>query len=48
MVIRAIVLMNVLGQVQQTKAQDAQGALVEMTAAMSSVLRDGQGKRAPS
>jgi Ca2+-transporting ATPase len=48
-VIAAIVLLNaVLGFVQQSKAQNAVEALSRMTAATSSVLRDGLVLRVPS
>ncbi|WP_426174216.1 cation-translocating P-type ATPase [Massilia sp. TWR1-2-2] len=48
-VIAAIVLLNaVLGFVQQSKAQNAVEALSRMTAASSSVLRDGLVLRVPS
>lgn len=48
-VIAAIVLLNgVLGYVQETKAEDAVAALARMTAATSTVVRDGQSRRVPS
>ena len=48
-VIAAIVLLNgVLGHVQEAKAENAVAALAKMTAATSSVLRDGKPQRVPS
>jgi len=48
-VIAIIVLLNaVLGYVQEAKAEDAVAALARMTAATSTVLRDGQVLRVPS
>ena len=49
LVIAAIVLLNgVLGFVQQARAADAVAALTRMTAATSTVLRDGTTMRVPS
>ncbi len=48
-VIASIVVLNaILGQVQEAKAGDAVAALVRMTRASSTVLRDGQPLRVPS
>ncbi|KAB1641717.1 cation-translocating P-type ATPase [Gulosibacter chungangensis] len=48
-VIAAIVVLNaVLGYVQENKAADAVAALAKMSAATSTVLRDGQKARVPS
>ena len=48
-VIAAVVLLNaVIGQVQEAKAQNAVAALAKMTAATTSVLRDGKPQRLPS
>jgi magnesium-transporting ATPase (P-type) len=48
-VIASIVVLNaILGYVQEAKAENAVAALAKMTAAMSSVVRDGQVKRVPS
>jgi magnesium-transporting ATPase (P-type) len=48
-VIASIVVVNaILGYVQEAKAQNAVAALAKMTAAASSVVRDGQVKRVPS
>ncbi len=48
-VIAIIVLLNgILGYVQETKAEDAVAALARMTAATSSVIRDGVVLRIPS
>ena len=49
LVIAFIVVLNgVLGHVQQARARDAVAALARMTAASSTVLRDGQRRRVPS
>ena len=49
LVIGAIVVLNaVIGLVQEGKAEDAVAALARMTAATSTVLRDGQPKVIPS
>ena len=49
MVIAVVVLLNaLLGWLEETKAQDAVAALARMTAATSSVLRDGHLQRLPS
>jgi len=48
-VIAAVVLINaVISQVQQAKAQNAVAALAKMTAATTTVLRDGITQRVPS
>jgi len=48
-VIAAVVLLNaVIGQVQEAKAQNAVAALARMTAATTTVLRDGKPQRLPS
>ncbi len=48
-VIAAIVLINgVIGHVQEAKAQNAVAALARMTAATTTVLRDGKPQRLPS
>jgi len=48
-VIAAIVLLNgVIGLVQEAKAQNAVAALAKMTAATTTVLRDGKPQRVPS
>jgi len=48
-VIAAVVLINgVIGHVQEAKAQDAVAALAKMTAATTTVLRDGEPQRVPS
>jgi len=48
-VIAAVVLLNgVIGHVQEAKARDAVAALAKMTAATTSVLRDGKEQRLPS
>ncbi|KAB7745670.1 HAD-IC family P-type ATPase [Nostocoides sp. F2B08] len=48
-VIAAILILNaVIGFVQEAKAEDAVAALAEMTAATSSVLRDGRAATVPS
>jgi len=48
-VISAIVLLNgVIGHVQEAKAQNAMAALARMTAATTTVLRDGKPQRVPS
>ena len=49
MVIAAVLLLNaVIGHVQEAKAQNAVAALAKMTAATSTVLRDGKPLRVPS
>ena len=48
-VIAAVVLLNgVLGHVQEAKAHNAVAALAKMTAATTTVLRDGKEQRVPS
>jgi len=48
-VIAAVVLLNgVIGHVQEAKAQNAVAALAKMTAATTTVLRDGKEQRVPS
>jgi len=48
-VIAAVVLLNgVIGHVQEAKAQNAVAALARMTAASTTVLRDGKEQRVPS
>ena len=48
-VIAAVVLLNaVIGHVQEAKAQNAVAALARMTAATTTVLRDGKAQRVPS
>ena len=48
-VIAAVVLLNgVIGHVQEAKAQNAVAALAKMTAATTTVLRDGKPQRVPS
>ncbi|MCC7548923.1 MAG: cation-translocating P-type ATPase [Burkholderiales bacterium] len=48
-VIASIVVVNaILGYVQEARAENAVAALAKMTAAMSSVVRDGQVQRVPS
>ena len=48
-VIASIVVLNaILGYVQEARAETAVAALAKMTAAMSSVMRDGQLRRVPS
>ncbi len=48
-VIAAVVLLNgVIGYVQQAKARDAVAALAKMTAASTTVLRDGKPQQVPS
>ncbi|MCY7308533.1 MAG: cation-translocating P-type ATPase [Rhodoferax sp.] len=48
-VIAAIVVLNgVIGHVQEAKAQNAVAALARMTAATTTVLRDGKPQRVPS
>ncbi len=49
LVIAAVVLLNgVIGLVQEAKAQNAVAALAKMTAATTTVLRDGKEQRVPS
>ena len=48
-VIAAVVLLNgVIGHVQEAKAQNAVAALAKMTAATTTVIRDGKLLRVPS